>query len=89
MVGCVLFTLCATMASTEVGWEDSAFLQLCHATLGVPHGPGFPLYVVLGRVWVWPFGDASAHEIGNAPHIDYSGSVLYQECEMKRDAGLA
>jgi hypothetical protein len=60
VVGSVLFTLCATLASAEVGWEDSAFLQLCHATLGVPHGPGFPLYVVLGRVWVWPFGDASA-----------------------------
>jgi len=60
LVGSVLFLIYALSSGRSVGWEDSAFLQLAHATLGVPHGPGFPLYVLLGRVWVLPFGDAVA-----------------------------
>jgi hypothetical protein len=52
--------LYALTASRSVGWEDSAFFQLSHAVLGVPHGPGFPLYVLLGRVFVIPFASAAA-----------------------------
>jgi hypothetical protein len=60
VVGCALFALYAVTTGHSVGWEDSAFFQLCHATLGVPHGPGFPLYVLLGHLWVIPFGAVSA-----------------------------
>lgn len=60
VVACILFGLYAVTTGQSVGWEDSAFFQLCHATLGVPHGPGFPLYVLLGRIWTLPFGDYSA-----------------------------
>ena len=60
LVGSVLFLIYALSCGRSVGWEDSAFFQVAHATLGVPHGPGFPLYVLLGRVWVLPFGTAAA-----------------------------
>lgn len=60
LVGAVLFLIYALSCGRSVGWEDSAFFQVAHATLGVPHGPGFPLYVLLGRIWVLPFGSAAA-----------------------------
>jgi len=60
VVGFVLFGIYAATAGRGVGWEDSAFFQLALATLGVPHGPGFPLYVLLGHIWVLPFGTAAA-----------------------------
>ncbi len=57
-MGTALFALYAPWVSAEVGWEDSAFFQLCHTTLGVPHGPGFPLYVLLGRLFALPLATA-------------------------------
>ncbi len=60
VVGCALFALYALTSARTVGWEDSSFFQLCHAVLGVPHGPGFPLYVLMGRVWSLSFGQAVA-----------------------------
>jgi hypothetical protein len=60
LVTCILFAVYIATVSRSVGWEDSAFFQLAHGTLGVPHGPGFPLYVLAGRVWSLPFGMAVA-----------------------------
>ena len=60
VVGTALFALYTPWVSSEVGWEDSAFFQLCHNTLGVPHGPGFPLYVLLGRLFALPFAASPA-----------------------------
>jgi hypothetical protein len=56
----VLFLIYALTTGRFVGWEDSAFLQTASATLGVPHGPGFPLYVLAGHVWSMPFDGAAA-----------------------------
>jgi len=45
------FTLCPT-----VYWEDSAALVTAGATLGIPHSPGFPIYVLLSKVFTFiPF----------------------------------
>jgi hypothetical protein len=60
VVWCALFALYAVTTGRSVGWEDSAFFQMCHAQLGVPYGPGFPLYVLMGRLFILPFGTATA-----------------------------
>jgi tetratricopeptide (TPR) repeat protein len=39
-------TLCPS-----IYWEDSAAFCAVHSLLGIPHSPGFPLYVLLGRVF--------------------------------------
>ncbi len=33
-----------------LGWEDTAEMALAVDCLGIPHSPGFPLFVLLGRV---------------------------------------
>jgi len=38
-------TLCPT-----IYWEDSAAFVTAANTLGIPHSPGFPIYVLLGRI---------------------------------------
>jgi len=42
-----LLTLCPT-----VYWFDSAELATAAATLGIPHPPGYPLYTLIGRLFV-------------------------------------
>ncbi len=46
----VLYLL--TLAPTVQG-GDSAELATAAATLGIPHPPGYPLYVLLGRLWTF------------------------------------
>ncbi len=42
-------------------WYDSAELVMAASTTGVPHQPGYPLYVILGKLAVtfFPFGEIS------------------------------
>lgn len=42
-----LLTLCPT-----VHWYDSAEFATAAATLGIPHPPGYPLYTLVGRLFV-------------------------------------
>jgi len=54
-----VFSLAVYLASLPrtVSFEDSAEFVTAAATLGVPHPSGFPLYVLLARLFVWlPFG---------------------------------
>ena len=44
--GLYLFTLCPT-----IYWEDSAAFSAVHSVLGIPHSPGFPIYVILGKIF--------------------------------------
>jgi tetratricopeptide (TPR) repeat protein len=41
-----LLTMCPT-----IYWEDSAAFSAVHSVLGIPHSPGFPIYVLLGRIF--------------------------------------
>ena len=41
-----ILTICPT-----VYWEDSAAFSAVNTILGIPHSPGFPIYVLLGRVF--------------------------------------
>ena len=45
--GVYLFTLCPT-----IYWEDSAAFSAAHYLLGIPHSPGFPIYVLLGKLFL-------------------------------------
>ena len=41
-----VFTMCPT-----VYWDDSAAFCAVHSLLGIPHSPGFPVYVIWGRLF--------------------------------------
>jgi hypothetical protein len=48
-------TLCPT-----IYWEDSAAFCAVHSLLGIPHSPGFPVYVILGRLFtLLPFAGSA------------------------------
>lgn len=55
MVGGTVFVIsfaiyAATLCPT-IYWEDSAAFCAVHSLLGIPHSPGFPIYVMLGRLF--------------------------------------
>lgn len=45
-----------------VYWGDTAEFQRVASTLELPHPTGYPLYILLGHLWVaaWPFGSVAA-----------------------------
>lgn len=50
-----VFTLCPT-----IYWEDSAAFCAVHSLLGIPHSPGFPVYIILGRLFtLLPFAGSA------------------------------
>jgi tetratricopeptide (TPR) repeat protein len=54
-LGIYLFTLCPT-----IYWEDSAAFSSVHSLLGIPHSPGFPIYVLMGRLFsLFPIANAA------------------------------
>jgi hypothetical protein len=59
-----LFALYAASAAPDVTFWDAGEFVAAFATLGIPHPPGTPLFVCLGRAWVLALGAAG---IGVAP----------------------
>ena len=58
-----LFVLVVSLAcsSPALGPLDAGDLATASMTLGVPHATGYPLEVMLGRVFAWiPLGNAAA-----------------------------
>ena len=54
-LGAYIYTLCPT-----VYWEDSAEFSAALGTLGLPHSPSFPLYVLTGHLFSYiPIGSVA------------------------------
>ncbi len=47
----VSFAIYTVTTCPTVYWEDSAAFSAVNSILGIPHSPGFPIYVLLGRVF--------------------------------------
>ncbi len=49
--GVLLFAVyCATLARGVTYWDAGEFLAAVHS-LGIPHPPGTPLFILLAKVW--------------------------------------
>ncbi len=66
IAGVAVATLYAlTLAPTTAFWDTSEYIATAHI-LGIPHQPGNPLFLVLGRAWdllLSPFGISTAVRI--------------------------
>lgn len=82
IAGVALFALYATTAARHLTWWDAGEFAAAFGALGVPHPPGTPLFVLLGRVWtagLAPFGVTLA----------YAGALLAAACTAATGALVA
>src|SRR5207248_10112011 len=58
---------------------DYAEFQMCAAILGIPHPTGYPLYVLLGKLFTMlPFGDVAYRvNLSSAIYMAGAAGVLY------------
>lgn len=71
---------------------DYAEFQFCAAILGVPHPTGYPLYILLGKLFTFlPFGDVAYRvNLSSAVYMAGTAGVLYAiALKLLRLAGLA
>lgn len=77
--GVALFLLyLATLAPGLTFWDAGEFISAI-GTFGIPHPPGTPLYVALGRAWTVPFvsaGTAYATNLLSAGCTAAAGAIL-------------
>lgn len=64
LVGALTFAVYVRTAAPTITWEagaiDGAELAAAAAVLGVPHPTGYPLYMILGRLFTWlPIGEVA------------------------------
>lgn len=66
-----------TMAPTVSFWDCGEFIATSY-TLGVPHPPGSPLYLIIGRIFsMIPFGDDIAFRVNLISTIVTSFTVMF------------
>lgn len=60
-LGLTVLAMDVRTLAPSVLWSDEGEFQFQIAVLGVPHQTGYPLYVLLGKVWTWlaPVGDVA------------------------------
>ncbi len=66
-----------TMQRTVPFWDSGEFVAIS-AILGIPHPPGFPLYSLLGRVFIlFPFFEDLAARVNFLSAISSAGTALF------------
>lgn len=69
VMGLALLAYLPTLAPTITwrhGGADSGELAAAVATLGIPHPPGYPAYVLVGRAWTFlPLGEELAYRLNS------------------------
>lgn len=68
----------ATLAPGVTFWDSGEFISAIH-TLGIPHPPGTPLYVILGHAWTLAFpglGIAFATNLLSAVFTAAAGGIV-------------
>ncbi|MGE5693131.1 MAG: protein O-mannosyl-transferase family [Candidatus Zixiibacteriota bacterium] len=65
-------------------WEDSATFSMAAATLSIPHSPGFPLWVLIGKLFTWliPHNPARATNL-MCGLFAAGGAALFFLCTQK------
>ncbi|MCF7886110.1 MAG: DUF2723 domain-containing protein [Candidatus Marinimicrobia bacterium] len=67
----------ATVAPTVSFWDCGEFIATSYI-LGVPHPPGTPLYLLIGRIFsILPFGDNIAYRVNLISPIVASLAILF------------
>ena len=78
--GAGVFLLYAlTLAPAPTWWDTSEYIATAH-TLGIPHPPGNPLFVVLGRTWsiiLAPLGLAPAVRVNLLAAATSAGASFF------------
>ena len=80
--GALLAVVYAASAAPDVTFWDAGEFLAAFATFGIPHPPGTPLFVAIGRVWT--LGAASVG-VSNAP----AGNLLSAACTAAAGACTA
>ncbi|MGB5681716.1 MAG: DUF2723 domain-containing protein [Polyangiales bacterium] len=82
-IGVAYFALYLATLCPVVYWYDSAEYVTAAVTLGIPHPPGYPLYVLLGHVFTWlPIDPAVAVNAMSATFAAIAVSLTYVVCRQ-------
>jgi hypothetical protein len=76
-----------TAGMTLISYSDSAELVAASYTWGIPHAPGYPLYMLLGKVWSFFLGGDVARRYSLLSCIWGSLTVFLVFLSVKRLAG--
>lgn len=77
-------------ASPSIAPRDSADMASAALTLGVAHPPGYPLYSILGHLWltIFPWGNP-AYRLAVMSCLAASGAVAFLFMSVRRRSGAA
>jgi len=91
-LGAALFVVYSLGAARTIYVGDSGELTAAAAVLGIPHPSGYPLYVLLGKLWtlLFPFGSIAARmSLFSAAAAAASCALLYLLCRRMAFTAMA
>lgn len=89
LVFLVAFGFYLAGASPSIAARDAADMSLAAWSLGVAHPPGYPLYAVLGRLWlaIFPWGNPG-YGLAVLSCLAAAGAVSFLHASVHRRYGL-